>query len=166
MKTRRDLARYFRSLGYTLGAEIGVADGINAMTFLEEIPDLHLHCIDPWEDHPSSYYNAVKRLPKQRVHIYKATSMESVFAFPDNALDFVFIDGDHRFDYVMEDIIAWSRKVKKGGAIALHDFYHFKNSGVFEAVTVYTSIHKINIHTTLGDKNSLDDKMSSVWWIK
>lgn len=165
MKTRRDLAKYFNTLGFTLGAEIGVADGINAMTFLEEIPDLHLHCIDPWEDHPSSYYNAVKRLPKQRVHIYKATSMESVFAFPDNALDFVFIDGDHRFDYVMEDIIAWSRKVKKGGIVSGHDYYHFKGSGVIEAVNAYISANRYNLHLLQCDPESTDDKMPS-WWFR
>ena len=36
---------------------------------------------------------------------------------------FVYIDGNHKFDFICPDIIYWSKKVKHGGIVAVHDFY-------------------------------------------
>lgn len=166
MKTRKDLARYCRSLGYTTGAEIGVADGINAQTFFQEIPDLRLHCIDPWLQHPSSRENARYRLEPYRAYLMRSTSLEASRLFMDESLDFVIIDGDHRFEYAMQDILLWVPKVKHGGMVICHDYYHFRDSGVVEAVNTYTTIKRILLHLTLGDPQSDDDKMPTAWWIQ
>jgi GR25 family glycosyltransferase involved in LPS biosynthesis len=42
--------------------------------------------------------------------------------YKDESLDFVFIDGDHSFDGVTKDILAWLPKIKPGGTIAGDDF--------------------------------------------
>jgi predicted O-methyltransferase YrrM len=36
-------------------------------------------------------------------------------------VDFVFIDGDHTYEGLQEDWVAWSELVQAGGIIALHD---------------------------------------------
>lgn len=41
--------------------------------------------------------------------------------FKPESLDFVYIDGDHKFKYVAEDISEWFWK--KGGMIAGHDYF-------------------------------------------
>ena len=69
--------------------------------------------------------------------------MEAVPKFEDNSLDFVHIDGDHSFDYVMMDIIEWSKKLKEGGVMACHDFHVGRKFGIIEAVRSYTSCHRI-----------------------
>jgi predicted O-methyltransferase YrrM len=38
-------------------------------------------------------------------------------------LDFIFIDGDHGFEGVLEDYFDWSAILKVGGVIAFHDYY-------------------------------------------
>jgi predicted O-methyltransferase YrrM len=38
-------------------------------------------------------------------------------------LDFIFIDGDHGFEGVLEDYFDWSAMLKVGGVIAFHDYY-------------------------------------------
>ena len=41
--------------------------------------------------------------------------------YQDGSLDFVFIDGQHTYEAVCEDIDAWLSKVKPGGVLAGHD---------------------------------------------
>ena len=56
--TRGHLAELFNELEFKRGAEIGVADGRNALTLCEKIPGLKLFCIDPWEvykDNPRAH---------------------------------------------------------------------------------------------------------------
>lgn len=48
----------------------------------------------------------------------RMSSLEAVTHFADESLDFVYIDGDHRYDAVMADIAAWLPKVKTGGILA------------------------------------------------
>ena len=55
---------------------------------------------------------------------------ESVLAaslVPDQKLDFVFIDADHRFEAVVADIRAWLPKVKVGGVLAGHDWCTYES---------------------------------------
>jgi len=51
----------------------------------------------------------------------KAHSLEYVNNVPNNSLDFVYIDGDHSYAAVKQDIVAWIPKVKVGGVICGHD---------------------------------------------
>lgn len=52
--------------------------------------------------------------------------------YPEESLDFVFIDAAHDFENVFKDISCWFGKVKKGGVIAGHDYE--SSLGVKEAV--------------------------------
>ena len=79
--------------------------------------------------------------------------MEAVKDFKDNSIDFVYIDGNHTYDYVTQDITEWSKKVRKGGIVSGHDYgwwYHSQkmlkrtDGRVDLAVKTYT--HTNNIH--------------------
>lgn len=50
------------------------------------------------------------------------TSERAALLFPDESLDFVFIDADHRYAEVRADVARWWPKVKPGGTIAGHDY--------------------------------------------
>ena len=52
----------------------------------------------------------------------------------DESLDFVFIDAQHDYHSVINDIGLWAPKVKPGGLISGHDYNHNKFPGVVEAV--------------------------------
>lgn len=140
----------------TKGAEIGVANGY----FSEElckIPNIDLTCVDTWavgDDDQSKeigptlaekrYERAKRVLEPLGCKLIRAKSMDAVRDVPYDSLDFVYIDACHEFDYVMEDIIEWARRVKKGGLIAGHDYYRFRRGGVIEAVDAYIKCHRIN----------------------
>lgn len=49
------------------------------------------------------------------------TSRDAAEIFPDRFLDLVFIDGDHSYDAVREDILLWRPKVREGGILCGHD---------------------------------------------
>lgn len=51
------------------------------------------------------------------------TSKDAATLFADNSLDAVFLDAEHLYDDVMEDLKTWFPKVKPDGIIAGHDYY-------------------------------------------
>lgn len=165
IKDRKQLAQYFNSLKFKVGAEIGVSEGRNARTLCRNIKGLTLYCVDIWES-DDRFRRAKERLANYNATLIRKPSMEALKDFKDESLDFVFIDGNHTFDYVMEDLIGWSRKVRHGGIISGHDYYHFRNSGVIEAVNAYISAHRINLYLTGVDLESSDDKMPSFFFTK
>jgi len=67
---------------------------------------------------------------------------------------------DHAFDYVIRDIIEWSKKVRVGGIIAGHDYYMFDERGVVMAVDAYIKAHNIR------EAYFTDEKRHTYFWIK
>ena len=64
----------------------------------------------------------------------RMTSLEAAKLFEDESLDFVFLDADHRYEHVRDDIIAWLPKLKPGGMLAGDDYGNPAWPGVAEAV--------------------------------
>jgi len=48
-------------------------------------------------------------------------STEACTLFSDKSLDLVFIDGNHGYSFVKQDILAWLPKIKPGGVICGHN---------------------------------------------
>ena len=65
---------------------------------------------------------------------FQQPSVEAATRFKDESLDFVFIDGDHRYDEVRADIAAWLPKLKPGGLLAGDDYDQDSHPGVWRAV--------------------------------
>jgi predicted O-methyltransferase YrrM len=99
---------------------------------------IRFDCVDTWkgsetEDaHQNDQYVKTGTLYDKFIqnterlrHILKPVvglSVEVSKQYADDSLDFVFIDGDHRYECVLADIRAWLPKVKAGGVIAGHDY--------------------------------------------
>ena len=92
--TRENLLQIFARLGYTKGAEIGVAEGRFSEAMHRAIPGLQLLSIDPWQAYgrisqrvcDERYSRAVARLGKlDGVTIVRKTSMEAARDVPDGA---------------------------------------------------------------------------------
>src|ERR1044072_1077147 len=121
---RDDLANLFAELGFKVGAEIGVEQGLYSEVLAKANPAAKLFCIDAWcayknyRDHVSQdkidgFYDASKaRLASYNCTLLRAFSMDAVRDFADESLDYVYIDGNHKLDFVINDIIEWSKKVK------------------------------------------------------
>ena len=57
--------------------------------------------------------------------------------FEDNSIDFIYIDGNHQYDFVKKDLEDYVPKVKVGGVIAGHDYGGPTTPGVTKAIDEY-----------------------------
>jgi hypothetical protein len=71
-------------------------------------------------------------------------SLEAIKDFQDESCDVVYIDMEHTYEAVKEDIQAWLPKVKTGGYIAGHDYAGYAPQ-VQKAVHEFFPKNKINI---------------------
>ena len=135
----RGLTSLFNELGFKIGVEIGTSKGMYAKWLLHKVKDLKLYCVDPWKVYDACvemhekegqkvwdgfYEETKKRLEGMNVEIIRKFSMDGVKDFVDNSLDFVYLDGNHTFEFVINDIAEWSKKVRPGGIISGHDFWN------------------------------------------
>ena len=143
------------------GAEIGVERGHFTEQMLGAFPRLHLFAVDPWQAEPpfgdwpmpeikAEFYQRTHAY-RERVTVYRMTSLEAAPKIPDQSLDFVFIDANHSYESVRDDIGAWRPKVRVGGLLMGHDFSP-KYPGVRQAVTEVFPLAGV-------------DTFSRVWWV-
>ena len=183
---REDLAGLFAELGFAVGAEIGVQVGLYSEVLCQRNPNLHLYCIDAWE--PYSRYRehttrktmdafleeATTRLEPYHCTLIKKFSMDAVKDFAPESLDFVYIDANHEFRHVVDDINEWSERVRVGGIVSGHDYLGriepFYGVHVIEAVSGYTKAYGIRPWFVLGTKeiksDEKRDRPRSWLWVK
>ena len=144
--------------------EVGSWLGKSAIFMAEQIAKrgikVKFDCIDIWEytDDDPFYLDLIKK----HGNVYNVfldnisdcgcndlinpIKMESHIAadlYDNESVDFVFIDANHHYDFVMRDIECWYPKVKSGGVIAGHD-YDQNHNGVIKAVSEFFGPNKIN----------------------
>ena len=170
--SRDDLPKLFIEMGFKVGAEIGVCKGEYTEKFCEL--GLEMNAIDPWmayggyenssahqNESEINYKTTVDRLSKYtNCKIIKKNSMDASSDFKNNSLDFVYIDGNHDFKHVAQDIYEWTNKIKSGGIVAGHDYTYFRAKSllgvcdVIPVVNAYTSAFNINNWYVIGRKNA------------
>lgn len=132
--SRKIMAETLAELGFTRGAEIGVAAGDHSKLLLETIPNLELYCVDTWR-RSSDYWSfrgstlanweqqaREKLAPYPGAHILQMLSQEAAGKVAKESLDFVYIDGGHDFMNIALDLALWSKRVRPGGIVYGHDY--------------------------------------------
>jgi hypothetical protein len=128
-------------------AEVGVWRGDFSARILELARPSQLHLIDPWRafdddtyegawyggqleqgqaDMDAVYQGVVDRFAEQRargiVRVHRMMSTEAAATFSDSFFDFVYIDGNHTYEFVLADLQAFAPKVRPGGLLAGDDY--------------------------------------------
>lgn len=175
---RRDFPEFFKQMGYKTGAEVGVYRGEYSKGFCEA--GFKFYAIDPWkgykgagrteqkqEEQDLSYKITQELLaPYPNCTIIRKSSMDALEDFADESLDFVYLDGDHRFRYAAEDIVEWEKKVRKGGIISGHDYWNTNPDAsnlmcqVGVIVDAYTKLYDIDFYITSNNR------APSWFWLK
>ncbi len=69
-----------------------------------------------------------------QLHVLRMSSLEAAKMFPRKYFDLVFLDSDHSYEAVVNDIKVWLPLIKEGGLLTGHD-YNKTHPGVVKAVT-------------------------------
>jgi hypothetical protein len=144
------------------GVEVGVAFGSMSIWLLRLIPELSMIAVDPFapydpsdgmtelmENHGDDLHEFVcSRLSSEfpdRSRVLRLHSTEAAALIADGSQDFVFIDADHRYEAVRDDLAAWLPKVRGGGLICGHD-YSNGFPGVNRAVSEKLQGRVVHVH--------------------
>lgn len=170
---RDDLAQWFREWGFARGVEIGVKAGQYSEVLCKANPEGHVWSVDPWlvreEYHDrrgQKVFDEYERQARERLGplnctILKMKSSEAIEHFEPKSLDYAYIDGHHNLYNAIHDIHFWTQRVAPGGIIALHDYVHYRGTGVhvIEAVQAYTTAYRIHPWFVLGTKEKVAGKV-------
>jgi len=154
--------KYFKNKEIT-AVEVGTYEGYNAKSILKELNIGRFYVIDPYENYsdyassePETVMKLVKaqKMAKRKLKKYlkkivwiKKRSEDAIKDLPE--VDFIYIDGNHKYEYVKKDMENCFKKLKKGGILAGHDIASFH--GVGEALIEFCSERKIKPRITVTD---------------
>lgn len=164
------LAELINQMGLQKGCELGVAYGGQSRYLLEHTGVARVYSVDPYHHFPASEWNDggnfnqntldvmflkvahMLRTFGPRSHLIRDTSSNAASLFQNEELDFVYIDANHEYSHVLQDLSLWYPKVRSGGLVAGDDYIVWGQS-VPQAVYRFTKQHGI-VYQTRGNK----------WW--
>jgi hypothetical protein len=150
-------------------AEVGIGYGFHAKEIMDKTNVEKLYLIDPMQYYPNDMfaddvmrYGGFEKLVRNiKTHLSPHQDRYQWFRkpsltitnddIPDGSLDAVFIDGDHSYEAVIEDLPFWWKKLRVGGWL-LGDDYASCCPGTTRAVDDFTRINNLKIEfLTKGD---------------
>lgn len=198
MKSRDELPDLLSSLNLkNIGVELGTFKGEFSRVLLLNWPGT-LFMVDVWREleqfeyddqsnhsqHSDAYFFAMNNTREfsERAHMLRCRGKIAANLFQNSSLDFVYIDANHKYESVVEDIETWYPKIRSGGILAGHDYLkiefppHEKNIplllwneatpdkknyaglfGVNPAVDEFVTTHNYELNVT--------DEFLGTWWI-
>jgi glycosyltransferase involved in cell wall biosynthesis len=166
---RQHFGSFLNELGlHGEAVEVGVARGEFSQQLLDQWHGRMLHLVDPWRhlpdyrdiangsdnEHEANLDHTRRNLAPYvgRFRFHRALSAEAVGSFPDDALDFVYLDANHSYETVSQDLHLWFPKIKRGGVLAGHDFLDGElpegRFGVASAVRAFAQDVGLNVQLT------------------
>jgi hypothetical protein len=161
--------------------EVGVWKG-DLSRHIAQLPISELHLIDPWQainDVEGRLHNTeqekldrIYRIVKRRfsfdkkVKLIRKFSAKAMLDFEDGSIDWVYIDGNHSYEFVKEDLNGWWPKLKSGGYLCGDDYIEGKYQveelqfGIVKAVDEFKEerVTEINHSEIIKDQFVLQKK--------
>lgn len=162
---RVNLALRCNALNLKTAVEVGTDRGIFARAFLDHWRGEMLYCIDPYAPYPHMPWDRTGDLTAallmvyphmSRVRFIKSPSYEAATYFRrgeplPSEVGFVYIDADHSYEAVKEDVLLWWPLIHAGGLLAGDDF-GVVHPGVKKAVMEFADLVNLPIYT-ISDYN-------------
>lgn len=142
---RAYFAELFRYGGFRSGIEVGVADGRFSEHFLRASTGVPLvwHMIEPFPNQHLKHRFAISKdgtanfmrgswaslVDARTRHLYYhmdlSTDENLLRMLPDDAFDFIYLDGAHDNKNVRLELPVYFRKIRAGGVLAGHDYCNY-----------------------------------------
>lgn len=158
-----------------IGSWKGRSSCYMGVEILNSNKNIKFDCIDTWlgskehRDPKSNHYEPLLQIENGLYNLFlrnikplesvitpqRMTSVDACKLYEDESLDFIYIDGDHDYLSVKEDINIWYPKLKNGGYIAGDDFEEDAWPGVYYAINEYfnNNVTVIRDTTWIKQKN-------------
>jgi hypothetical protein len=163
----------------SVGMEIGVHVGDYSQQLLDSLAPRELHLVDPWElstdpayaqawyggaakggaaEMDARFAGVTRRFAREIaagiVTVHRSYSSDALAGFPDGHFDWIYIDGNHTYEFVRQDLLLSERKIKPGGLIAGDDYGNpgWWEDGVTRAVDDFVRARGIRGFEVIGDQ--------------
>ena len=144
-----------------VAVEIGVYEGENSEQMNKHLNIKKLYLIEPYKEY-ESYAGTYNELDKAKKKAHKRNnkgneiwieqlSQDGIKMVFEKA-DFVYIDGNHEYEYIKKDLKLCWKILNKGGIISGHDIQY---DDISKAVLEFANKEKVDVH--FGDRRD--------WWI-
>lgn len=147
----------------SVGAEVGVWKGDFSEEILRAVRPEKLYLVDPWAFQPEfsgrmfggtvatssgdmdKIFSSVERrfCDKRNVHLIRKFSVPASQEFEETSLDWVYVDANHEFESVLEDLQSWGPRIRAGGILAGDDYHWGPQHGepVRRAVSMFVETY-------------------------
>jgi len=177
MESRKKIPALINLMNANRVCEIGVKQGDHIRAMLGSKADLII-AIDIWRDDGSNtrndtlspdsdfqkWYQEMVKLERDnngRLLLIRDYSFNISNIVSDESFDFIYIDADHSYKAVRQDIEEWWPKVVHNGVLSGHDYSRGMPNGgvrfgVIDAVDEFVKDNKLelNFHVTKKDPNN------------
>ena len=157
MKERWEiLADLINTNNLSVIVEVGISKGINAHNVLKlclGIKSYYLVDISFDVFDQTLFEGYEQKIIKIQLPSIEAARLVST------PVDLVFIDANHHYTHVIEDINAWWPMVKPNGILCGHDYIESFHEGVKRAVCKI--FEKVNL-----EDDAIDNGETKIWWIQ
>lgn len=148
-------------------AEVGVWKGEFSQEIINKLDPISLFLIDPWRFESSypdalyggsqvknqqgmdeTYESVKKRYNKNyRIKILRMDSIKASKCFSDEFFDWVYLDANHSYEFIKQDLELWFPKIKNRGVLYGDDFdvIGWWNNGVTKAVDEFVNENNLNL---------------------
>ncbi len=126
----------------SVGCEVGVWKGGFSERILKIVRPKKLFLVDPWlflpefpqtwyggkaahtqKDMDEIYQEVLQKIGNRKnIIVLRKPTSQLIDEIQDGELDWVYIDGNHEYEYVLADLLYFGKKVKSGGIICGDDY--------------------------------------------
>lgn len=185
ISARIGFAEWLNAHGLTGHAmEIGVWRGYFAFPFLERWHGSSMTLVDPWMKLPDEEYQDIRNTHfdegayahvceqalrfKPRCTVIRSDSQGAVPLIPPGVrFDFIYIDANHAYQHVLQDMRLWWTRLAPRSVLAGHDIFSLLHPGVTQAVLEFAAEVDATVYIVDGDynENGRQDNAPS-WYLK